>query len=284
MDDYLLKGIGDAWVLLERDKTVHSRKVFDRIPKENLSPESLGRAEVREQVEKFGCYEISDERPRQMLDALDFLSKIGYLSKRSDRINNVGMNYIAHPYLPHTSPTGVLGITSRSSSPYTRFDLNSGQFELFKESATKFRDQVVAGQHPHIRGFQWGVILSYETDIYELKDRYFDALHVSYSSNDGKLGVWLTEPFAESHEGKFSKNWKRLEAVDSEMFLNDISKVDSLVDGLPWKKKAIGILIYNDEAWTIVPPAIAKSQGEKARPSFLEMPNFLDPNVFSYPN
>jgi hypothetical protein len=279
-----MKGVGEAWFMLQRDKSVQARTVFSRIPKANLSVESLKDPKVLEEVNRLGYYDVAHNRPEELVGGLEALVELGYVSKTKDRIVNTRLFYVAHPYLPYIAPSGALTITSKSSSPFESFDLRSEQFKRFRDTARDFKSQVDAGRHAHITRFEFGVNFDYETDIYELKNKYYDALHVAYSPAKEKLFVWLTTPFVESHDGKDSKNWEKLGEVGETIFLKNIDKMNALVDGLEWKKKAIGIVIHRDRAFTMVPPEVAKEAAQERQPSFWQMPDFLDNGMLSHGN
>jgi hypothetical protein len=284
MNQKTMKAIDDAWSILVRNKIVQSRKINNRIEKANLSPSSLEDAKVKESVDKYGYYDVAHDQPVDILRALALFVKLGYVTKKQDRVYNMGLHYVAHPYIPYVMPSGSLGITSAIALQNESFDLRSSQYEVFIETATRFRDQLNAGKHPHITEFDFGVNFAYETEIYELENKYFDALYVIHSSAENRLIVELVEPFVHNHNGKDSKNWKRLKEIDSKLFLKGSNAIAPLIDGLEWKKKITGIIIHKDKAYTIIPVGRAKEILEEPKDSYWSMPNYLEQDVFSYEN
>lgn len=284
MDNDVEKAIARVWTILLRSKTVQSKTVFSRVAKDNLAPSSLADPKVKEQIDKLGYYDVMHELSKAELQALETLVSLGYVEKRRDRIYNAEWHYVAHPYVPHLSPSGVVGISGSMSAPFASFDLNSKQFKAFEQTATSFRSQVQAGKHPHITFFDFGVAFDYETDVYELNDRYFDALDVQYFESEHRLVVTLTEPYVRTHDNKASKELNYIKSIDAEDFLKHTAKVEEEVSGLEWKKKAIGIIIHKDEAYTIMPPGSTKENKKNEQKSIWQMPNFLEGGIYSHPN
>lgn len=278
-----LRAIDDAWFMLLRKKVVQGKTVYNQIYPKNLSPERLEDPDVQRQIEEKGFYEISHERSPDIIDALEYLVELGYVEKREERIYNAGWQYVAHPYLPHISVSGVVGISSKSTMPYESFTLTSSQFEAFESTAKEFKLQVDAGKHPHITKFVYGVDFSYDTVVYELKEKYFDAIYVRYSKAEDRLIIDLVEPLVESREGRDSKNWERIETIPSDKFLKGSTEIDPFVEKLEWKKKVTGILIFRDKAYWLIPAEITPELVEDEDTPW-KMPNYLAGDVLSYPN
>lgn len=279
-----LRAISDAWRKLMMDKTVRARTVYHQIKPENLAPERLEDPEVKKQLEEKGHYEVAHELPEEIIEALESLTEIGYVEKKVDRIYNVGWYYIAHPYVPHISVSGAVGIISDSKSHSESMTLNSSQYDVFDKTARKFKMQVDEGKHPHITRFAFNVDFSYETDVYELKTKYFDAIALSYNQSKKELKAHVTEPIVERRNDRESKNWEMIETIDAELFLSDPDAINAKVEELEWKKEVDGILVFQGRAYTLIPPDKKINMETEDEENPWAMPNFLDGGIMATSN
>ncbi|MEE9223153.1 MAG: hypothetical protein V3U51_00160, partial [Thermoplasmata archaeon] len=65
--------------------------------------------------------------------------------------------------------------------------------------------------------------------------------------------VWLTRPFLTSRGGKDTKNWKRLDEIDPEVFLEGAEVLRPSVMDLDWKQDSIGAIIFDDRGYWLLP-------------------------------
>lgn len=283
LDDITLNEIGKLWYHLMTTKSIYSRTIFNRIPKDRLSKESLENPKVAAEISRQCYYDVVREIPDLRRKALDVLVKLGYVEKHDDTIYFVNYTYVAHPYLPFVLPSGIVGITSPTQRVISNLRLESKQYANFEESAKTFRVQIKAGKHRHIPRFDYGIGFQYETTIYEIKDRYFDAIFVNYDEENKKLIVHLTEPFVQSFNKRDHKNWRQIKEIDQNLFLSGSAAIDKEIDSLEWKKKLIGIILYNDEAY-FLSKKTEKDETEDSSNGSFRMPNFLDEGGYSYEN
>jgi len=274
----------EAWSMLMRNKVVQARTVYNQIKPEHIAKDRLEDPEVASEIEKTGFYEVSSDQQTEIIKALDYLVELGYVEKRIDTIYNTYWVFIAHPYIPHLSISGAIGIISDSGSSSHSFSLNSKQYKIFKDTAKKFKDQVDLGKHPHITHFSYGVDYSYKTYIYEIKTRYFDAIYPRYNKNKDKMRIDVVEPIIERRNEKKYKNWEIIDTIEGDILLNNPKEIDHLIEEIEWKKKYDGVLIFQDEVYTLIPKKQKKIIENENIESPWTMPNFLDGGIISYEN
>ena len=225
-----------TWRHLMLNKKIQARKVFQRIPKEELTAEQLEDPIIASKVEGLGYLDIDKILwPKEILDVLDFFVKLGYVDKYTDTIHQISFHYAVHPYVPYISPSGRLGISGSSTSSTKIIELDSKSYSDFVRTARDFQNQRVSGKHPHITEFNYGENFHYQSDVYEVKDRYFDAIEIGY--RDGLLNVYLTDPGIRTRNKTPRKLWKRAKQLDLNLFLSGNQYIDKYVElekGLCW--------------------------------------------------
>jgi hypothetical protein len=277
MNEQMLRQISKVWFDLMNHKRIQVKTVIARISKENLSSESLKDPEVSEQVERFGYYDVATIKCESALKSLEHLVQLGYVDKRTDTIYNVNLHYKAlHHLLPYVLPDGRLEISSLSSSFNKIVKLDSRQYKTFKDSVRIFTNQILVkqGGHKYITEFDYSEEFYYKTQIYEVKDKYFDALFLTYSDSTKSLVTELVKPEVLSKGENNKKNWIKVEEIDSNIFLSESKKVDVLIDQLDWKKKFIGIIIHDGKAYIATQHNIETSK-EKKNESLKTTDNWL---------
>jgi len=282
MDAEELDELRRTWSTLTLRKRMPVKKVYDRVPKDRISAEDLKKPEVAEEVQKFGFYDVKHVLSDKTVKALELLTALGYLEKRTDTFYQVGYVYEAHPYVPYISPFGSVAIKPNTKFHQSHRTFDSGEYKIFQETAMIFKNQLLDKMHKHITIFNYGLEFSYETTVYELKDRYFDAFTVGYAPGENKLIVHLAEPYVTSDGKRDVKHHKQLEEIPQDVFLAGSVAVDHFVDRLEWKKKSIGVVVRDDETFFIVPKEVAEEEEE--RHSVFQMPDFFDKGLYSPEN
>lgn len=284
MEEETLVEVTRIWSILTSDKKKAVRRVFNRIPKERLSEEDLKRPEVAEQIAKSGFYDIDHALPEKAVAALDFLTDLGYLEKRNDTFYHVSFVYEAHPYVPYISPFGWVSIRHNSVSQMATMTFDSKEYQLFEATAKELKIQILDQMHKHITLFDYGLDFSYDSIVYEMKDKYFDAIKLSHSLKENRFVVHLAEPYVTSDGKKDRKSLKALEEIPETAFLSGSSEIDKYIQKLEWKKKSIGVVIPENEAFFLVPKDIAEEKEQEG--SFLarEVPDFFDKGLYSPEN
>lgn len=163
-------------------KKIRIRTRDDEISKEMLSESQLEDPKVKEQVEKFGKYCTETEIEAKNVRVLDLFEELGYVKKTSEKVYKVYLNYAAHPYVPHVYPDGGLGIWVSSQTTHKQFDFYEDQYKLFFETAKEFKSEQLSGQHSHISELNIGLRFSYETEVYEVNDDFFDTIPIMKNS------------------------------------------------------------------------------------------------------
>ena len=274
--------IVETWHQLMEKKIIQVKKVFQRIPKEELATKQLQDPIIASGIEKFGYYDVATAPwPEHTLDVLDFFVKLGYVDKFLDNIHQVSYHHEVHPYEPYIFPSGGVGITAPGKSSTKIIDLDSKKYLNFIKTARDFKNQVISGKHPHITEFNFGENFHYQSDVYEVKDRYFDAIDIGYLSNTHSITIHLTEPEIFTHKNVPRKRWKRSKQLDPHLFLSGNQFIDRFVDELNWKKDYIGIIIYDNQPYTRLYDLPEKEEDDD---KYLAMPKFLGDGVYSVAN
>lgn len=279
------KNIADIWYRLIMKKKIPVRQVHDIISKEMLSETQLKDPKIEEQVKKYGALHVETKVQDDDVQALEHLVKLGYVKKTNEKIYRVYLNYTVHPYVPHVGPSGVLGILPNTNSAFTHFDFYEKEYALFFETAKEFENERKSGNHKHVTMFGFGVNFSYETDVYELKDDFFDAISLGVKS--GKFTGSFTQPMIETrYKGKDKtekKNLKLLTKFTEEQFLQS-KEIRKEVKKLSWKKEFVGVIEgFDKRIYYIAKPAGAKKLKKQNSGSF-RPPNFFGRGIFSYEN
>ena len=276
--------IVESWHHLMKNKEMQVWKVYQRVLKEEFSAEQLKIPIIAQNIERFGYYDIARLLwGEQTLDVLDFFVELGYVSKFVDNIHQISYHHVVHPYAPFITPSGGVGISGPSNTTFKIIALNSKRYSNFVNTARDFKNQLNSGKHPHITEFNFGENFSYQSDVYEVKDRYFDALGIGYSSTRRTLTVYLTEPETITHNNIVSKHWKRIKQLDLNLFLSGNQAIDSFIEELEWKKKCIGIMIYDNIPYAKLYEPPDKEEDDDDN-EYLAMPDFLGEGVYSIAN
>jgi len=271
-------------------KKIQARTVHNVIPKEMLSEKQLEDKKVAEYVKKHGKYEVEYKKSDAQIEALEYLTKLGYVKKTKDKIYRVFFNYVAHPYLPHVYPYGDLGINVKTQSNFTHFDFGEEDYKHFFKTAKEFQNEMNSGGHSHITSFNFGINFSYQTDVYEVKNEFFDAILLGVSMT-GVLTGNFSQPFIQTrYKGKETiekKNWKVLKKFDGKRFLKGSKELKKDVKKLPWKKEVIGIIEGDDKKlYQIATGAGAKKlkKEQKSASKIFPPPKFFGKGLYSYEN
>jgi hypothetical protein len=271
------------------EKKIYAKTVSGWLTKEQISAEDLKRPDVSESINKNGYFAVSKELPSVTSNCLDELVTLGYVDRKKDTLYHVSYQYVVHPYHPFVLPTSGLGITNVTNNHTENVILNSTQYSTFRETANIFKNQMAAGNHLHVTQFEYSSAPPYESDIYEVKDKYFDAIFLTPDQSPDRLTVHLVEPFVETRKNKDKKNWRNIIEIDQLLFLNGAKSIDEEITSLEWKQHYIGIIIYKDKAYRLELSGAADNTSEESHEddgdhNFLKMPDFLNVKPYSYGN
>ena len=243
MDHQYLHSLCRTWHILLNKKKILSKTVFERIRKKQLPDSTLKDPVLKSSIERLGYYDVAHELTPNQQEVLSDLVKLGYVEKRTTLVHKVWFNHISYLYYPDINDLGnfALNFSIQSASKYAYME--DEQLEIFQRSVERFRKEMSIGHHPHVKSLTYDVELSYQTDVYELKDKYFDAILLGYSK--GELMVALVEPYItsriESGRRRDYKKWRVIRELNGEVFLKGSNAVDKYINELEWKKKATDI-------------------------------------------
>ena len=200
------------------------------------------------------------------------------MEKRSDTIHYFRYYYETFPYEPYVSPFGWVGLSTSEHFVSSYLKVDSKHYDLFVETAEDLKNQVIKKLHRHITDFQYGESFSYDTIVYELHDKYFDALQIFYDKTKNDLIIQIVRPYVTSSSTWGDrKNYKILQKIDSGIFLNK-SELDKIINNLEWKKSSRGILIIDKKSYFLL------NKNEKEDNASRTVPNFLDDGFASKEN
>jgi hypothetical protein len=211
------KDLRKTWDTLMRNKRIYAKRVCNRIPKEQISPEAMKRPDISESVNKYGYCDQSLEIDDAARNCLDYLVSLRYVKKKEDTLYRITYSYVLHPYRPFVIPFRGVVIPNVTSNHIENMILNSDEFSIFIESANMFKNQMAAGNHLHVSSFDYSYF-SYRSDVYEVEDKYFDAIYLNCDPSTDRLTVDLVEPFVQpifySKRNKIRKNWRTIRGIN----------------------------------------------------------------------
>jgi hypothetical protein len=212
------------------------------------------------------------------------LVSLGYVKKKEDKLYRISYSSAVHPYRPFVIPFRGVVIPKVTNSHTENMILNSYEFSIFIKSASIFKDQMAAGNHLHVSSFDYSYF-SYTSDVYEVEDKYFDAIFLNCDPSTDRLTVDLVEPFVQSSilKRKVKKNWRTIRGINPSLFLEGAASIDREVDSLPWKASYRGIITHKDKAYYLNPSEDLRER-ERQQLGFLEMPDFLNIKLYSHGN
>lgn len=244
-----------TWFELLNKKKILSKTVFERIGKEQLLDSALNDPVIRTSIERLGYYEVAHEITPDKKEILDELVKLGYIEKRTTRVHKVWLDSTSYLYYPDVTSLGrfVLNLEIRSGFKYVYME--DDQLKAFQKSIERFQKEMSIGYHSHVKSLNYEVEHNYQTDIYELKDRYFDAILLRCFKDE--LRVALVEPYIVSRiRGKklrYYKKYQTIREINGELFFKGSNAIDKYISELDWKKKIDGYLIIDDVVYLINP-------------------------------
>ena len=256
-NDEKYKELNNVWYILMRDKSIRSKTVYAQLKPEQIKKEDRDKPHVAAQIHQKGYYELSHTIPEHQIQTLEELVSLGYVEKKHTTIHKIWLNKKLS--LPELSllPTGsVRFLTRREEVSFKTYYLDAMQYEIFKTTLSQASKRVEDAEYPHVKRLDGGVELDYETDIHEMKDLYFDALWPLFSSDKNKSSLSLTEPRVETTgAGKPQKNWVKQKKIELEWFFSNRQAIDNEIRKLQWKKRHIGIIIFDDIPYSISWPS-----------------------------
>ncbi len=280
------RDLRETWHILMRDKRIYAKTVYERIPKELISEEAMKRTETSEAITRNGYYDWSREISDVRRNCLDYLVSLGYVTKKEDKLYQISYSDVVHPYRPFVIPFRGVVISNVTNNHIEKMILNSDEFSNFIVSSILFKDQMAAGNHLHVSSFDYSYF-SYTTDVYEVEDKYFDAIFLNCDPSTDRLTVDLVEPFVQSvfysKKNKVKKNWRTVRRIEPSVFLEGAGSIDAEVGSLPWKASYTGIITHKDKAYYLN-PSEALRERDREQLGFLEMPDFLNSKLYSRGN
>jgi hypothetical protein len=86
--------IFETWHYLMKKKRIQVKKVFERIPREDLTTKQLQDPIIASSIEKFGYYDAATTFwPEHSLNVLDFFVELGYVDKFLDNIHQISYHH-----------------------------------------------------------------------------------------------------------------------------------------------------------------------------------------------
>lgn len=251
------KVLNNIWYMLMRNKRIRLKTVYAHLNPEQIRKEDKDKPHVAAQIQQKGYYEISHTIPEHHIQALEELISLGYVERKHTTIYKVWLNKKLSLNELRILPTGSVAFLEKGEElSFKSHYLDAMQYETFEETFKQVSRKVEDAEYSHVKRLDGGVELDYQTDIYEMKDLYFDALWPLFSSDKDKSSLSLTEPLVETTSAKKAqKNWVKQKKIELEWFFLNRQAIDSEIRKLQWKKRHIGIIIFDDIPYFISWPS-----------------------------
>ncbi len=239
------------WEWLNDGKKFLKTEVHSRLYPENLSLEQLEDQKIKQEIAEKGFYDVKNEISTYYLDILELFVEKGYVEKYNDTLYRIETFYEYYAYAPYLSPEGLMGIAGPRTINTNNLLIGSKQYSNFIKTAKELKNQIDLGYHRHIDHFDFSIHYSYDTVVYELKDKYFDIIALSYDPNTKLYEIILTEPIIE--ETKIGQVKRRKPIKNTRIdFMKGSSSIDPLIDKIDWKKEFQGYILHNKQAYKIL--------------------------------
>jgi hypothetical protein len=264
------KALNSVWYILMRNKSTKLKTVYSHLQPKQIKKEDRAKPHIAAQIQLQGYYEISNTIPEHHIHALEELVSLRYVEKKHTTIYKVWLTKTLSLNHLYVLPTGSVAFAEKGEEhSFKSYYLDTIQYETFETTFNQASRRVDDAEYSHVKRLDGGVELHYQTDIYEIKDLYFDALWPVFSSDKDKSSLFLTEPRLEmTGTQKPQKNWVKQKKIELEWFFSNRQAIDNEIRKLQWKKRNVGIIIFDDIPYFISwPPLNKKRQIEEIKPS-----------------
>jgi len=279
MSTLISKEIGlkySLWNLLMCNKLL----IVEFLKNENLFELLIKDSNIAYELKQNKSYEIFKNKINEIQEQLDYFTELGYLLKRKESIFSITYDIVIYPYTPVISP---IGFTTFTGEIYTLSDniiLTGSELSKFEKISTIICNQIDSGRHSHIRRFTYTKDQLSYSDVYEIKDNYFDAM--LFSNMDGNIKLYETEPLnLPTKDGKDEKQWGFKKSYPVEIIENK-QKIDEIISTISWKKNKIGLLIKNGVGYWLLSNNIAENFHDRITQEIHKLPQFFEKALFNY--
>jgi hypothetical protein len=271
------------WTWLNKDKKFLKNEVHARLFPAQLSKNQLEEPHIKKSITEKGYFDVQNEISHYNLNTLELFVEKGFVVKYVDTFHKISVFYEYFAYAPNLDPDGKMGISGPRSINDFNMLLDSKQFSNFEKTAAELKNQIDLGYHRHIDHFEYEVLFEYQTEVYEVKDRYLDIMELSYNPGSDSYDIIIVEPIINESKAGPTKGRKILRKTDIN-FMDGSAAIDPIIDEIEWKREFIGYTIHNKEAYKILntnTESRAEIKVENNKLNYLENEIFDIHNLFS---
>lgn len=237
------------WHWLNNEKKLYEKEVFNRVYKDALSSSQLEEEQIRTEIDQNGFYDVKNAMPPGYIEVLESFVKKGYVDKYTDTLYRIDISWEYYLYSPYMSIEGNIGIKGPKVRNMENKIIGSKEYRNFIESCKILKNEVDLGYHRHIDSIEYNILYDYETVVYEIKDKYLDAIEIRYNADTGIYEITIVEPVIKDQGERIQKTHRVIQPTNLNFFDGAIV-VDSLLDSLNDRREN-GIIIYNNEPYQI---------------------------------
>jgi hypothetical protein len=179
------------------------------------------------------------------LRQLDYFTDLGYFEKSSKLFNCIRYTYDLYYFYPLLSSKGKFLLPGNVFTATEVCIISEENVDEVIKDLTEFKSNVKSGLYPNILDFNFVTKDKYYSDVYEVRDKYFDSL---FFFGDSITDLHTCIPLNFPHEGRETKKWATETRLD-DISLENKNEIDISIEQLEWKKDRIGLIIRNSKAY-----------------------------------
>lgn len=243
--------LASVWNSLMKNKKIYDILLYHRSDVEYIDLDSIKDDELRNLAIDKGYHETCQKIDNTRLEILDWLTEMQYVEKSDTKMHVVSIASEYTLLAPSLHPFGHFSLNGPTHSGWSEHTFDDDEFELFSETYAVLKKKVDAKLWPHVEYINAGKLYSYDTTRYEVKDAFFDSIHLNWNNNENKLVVNLTEPFytSEISSGKDRKNWRRIKELSTDDFFDGVDGILEEISEIAWKKNIDGIISFENTCY-----------------------------------
>ncbi|MDN5847985.1 MAG: restriction endonuclease [Candidatus Nitrosocosmicus sp.] len=213
---------------------------------------------------------------------LEHFVDLEYVERRVENIYSVDYEILLFPYIPIISPIGFTTFTGEILNFSDTVILTEKELRRFKKVAEEIRSQTKNGIHPHLRQFDFAVNIETNSEVYEMKNTYFDAF--MFGQEKGQIRLYETTPLnIPDINGLETKKWAYSKFHPPEL-LNDKTAIDKIISCVEWKSRYHGLLVSHSKAHWILDEDVAENYHDKITKTALKIGDLFERTNVDYHN
>jgi hypothetical protein len=216
------------------------------------------------------------------LNELDYLTDLGYVEKRDSEINCIKYRYTMYYSYPIILPVGNFQLVGSTYPMEQSIVSTANKFDSICSTLEEFKKNVRSGIYPNLLDFSYTVDKKFYSDVYEIKNTYFDSLF--FFTYESWTELWSSSPLGiPNREGFDEKKWRGVKQLVN-VNLADKDKIDEEISSLEWKKDRFGMLILNGKAYWLMKDGNVINYNDFFTHQIFGLPDYLEPGFASIEN